>query len=69
MPLCNAKHMLEAARREGFGVGSFNIFNMESARAIVAAAEAEDAPVMLQVWSGFGAVGYVMRAWQLVRPR
>lgn len=55
MPLCNAKHMLETARREGFGVGSFNIFNMESARAIVAAAEAENAPVMLQVWSGFEA--------------
>ncbi len=53
MPLCTPKTMLETARAQGFAVGSFNIFNMESARAIVAAAEAENAPVMLQVWSGF----------------
>lgn len=53
MPLCNPERMLRLARSEGFGVGSFNIFNMESAKAIVAAAEAEKAPVMLQVWSGF----------------
>lgn len=53
MPLCTPKRMLQAARAGGFAVGSFNIFTMESARAIVAAAEAEDAPVMLQVWSGF----------------
>ena len=53
MPLYNAKKMLTTARSEGFGVGSFNIFNMESAKAIIAAAEAERAPVILQIWSGF----------------
>ncbi|MDD6347784.1 MAG: class II fructose-bisphosphate aldolase, partial [Lachnospiraceae bacterium] len=42
--------MLLKARREGYAVGSFNIFNMESVKAIIAAAEAEQAPVMLQVW-------------------
>ena len=51
--LVTSKEMLEKARREGYAVGSFNFFNMESAQAIVAAAEAENAPVMLQVWSGF----------------
>lgn len=55
MPLCNPEQMLRLARSRGFGVGSFNIFNMESAQAIVAAAEAENAPVILQVWSGFEA--------------
>ncbi|MEL7607900.1 MAG: class II fructose-bisphosphate aldolase [Bacillota bacterium] len=53
MPLCNPEKMLNLARSQRFGVGSFNIFNMESAKAIVAAAEAERAPVMLQIWSGF----------------
>ena len=51
--LVQSKEMLEKARAERYAVGSFNIFNMESARAIIAAAEEEQAPVMLQVWSGF----------------
>ncbi len=53
MPLVSCKNMLIRAREEGYGVGSFNIFNMESAQAIVRAAEEERAPVMLQIWSGF----------------
>ncbi len=53
MPLVSCKEMLIRARREGYGVGSFNIFNMESAQAIVRAAQEEHAPVMLQIWSGF----------------
>lgn len=51
--LVSSKEMLCNARREGYAVGSFNIFNLESAKAVVAAAEAERAPVILQVWSGF----------------
>lgn len=51
--LVSSKQMLLDARKGGYAVGSFNIFNLESAKAVVAAAEAEDAPVMLQVWSGF----------------
>ena len=47
--LVQSKEMLEKARAEQYAVGSFNIFNMESARAIIAAAEEERAPVMLQV--------------------
>lgn len=55
MALVSSREMLWAARKGGYAVGSFNIFNLESAKAIVAAAEAERAPVMLQVWSGFDA--------------
>ena len=51
--LCSSLEMLQKARKEGYAVGSFNYFNMESAQAIVAAADQENAPVMLQVWSGF----------------
>lgn len=53
MPLVSSKNMLVSARKGGYAIGSFNIFNMESAKAIVAAAEREEAPVMLQIWSGF----------------
>lgn len=53
MPLVSSREMLRDARIGGYAVGSFNIFNMESAKAIVAAAEREKAPVMLQIWSGF----------------
>ncbi len=53
MPLVSTKEMLKKARREGYAVGAFNFFNLESAKAIIAAAEAEQAPVILQVWSGF----------------
>ena len=51
--LVSSKEMLCKAREEGYAVGSFIIFNLESAKAIIAAAEAETAPVMLQIWSGF----------------
>lgn len=53
MPLVSSRKILYEARKEGYAVGSFNIFNLESAKAIIAAAEKENAPVMLQVWSGF----------------
>lgn len=53
MALVSSREMLQKARANGYAVGSFNIFNLESAKAIIAAAEAENAPVMLQVWSGF----------------
>lgn len=53
MPLVSSLELLHNARKDGYAVGSFNLFNLESAKAIVAAAEAEQAPVMLQIWSGF----------------
>lgn len=55
MSLVNTKDMLCNARTGGYAVGAFNIFNMESAKAIISAAELENAPVILQIWSGFDA--------------
>lgn len=55
MALVSTKQMLEDARKGGYAVGAFNIFSLESAKAIIAAAEAERAPVILQIWSGFDA--------------
>ena len=40
------------ALQNRFAVPSFNVCNLETARAVIVAAEAEDAPVMLQSYFG-----------------
>lgn len=50
MPLVTLREILPIARGEGRAVGAFNIANYETAKAVVAAAEAEDQPVILQVY-------------------
>ena len=50
--LVNPKAYLVRARREGWALGGFNVFNLESARAVVAAAEESAAPVLLQTSEG-----------------
>jgi fructose-bisphosphate aldolase class II len=50
--LVNPKKFLVAARRKGWAVGGFNVYNLESARAIVRAAEATEAAVMVQTSEG-----------------
>ncbi|KIL38623.1 hypothetical protein SD70_25380 [Gordoniibacillus kamchatkensis] len=52
MPLVSSKDVLQQARAEGYAVGAFNVFNMESVKAVIAAAERERSPVLIQVWSG-----------------
>jgi tagatose 1,6-diphosphate aldolase GatY/KbaY len=44
--------MLYAARADGYALGGFNVYNLEGARAVVAAAEAERSPVLLQIHPG-----------------
>lgn len=41
--------LLQAARSGGYAIGAFNAVNLETAQAIVQAAEAERAPVILQI--------------------
>lgn len=48
MSFVNSRELLLDAQRHGYAVGAFNVENMEMMQAIVAAAEAERAPVMLQ---------------------
>jgi fructose-bisphosphate aldolase class II len=50
--LVAGSELLQRAVREGNAVGSFNTYNLEITRAIVAAAEACQAPLMLAVGSG-----------------
>lgn len=48
MPLVNGVDMLRKARREGYAVGGFDIFDLDSVRAVIAAAASENSPVFLQ---------------------
>src|SRR5215212_5333066 len=41
--------LLRAAGAGGYAIGGFNVYNLEGARAVVGAAEAERSPAMLQI--------------------
>jgi len=47
--LTSTLDLLSAAEDGGYALGAFNIYNLEGARAVMAAAEAERSPVMLQL--------------------
>lgn len=44
--------LLRAAREGGYALGAFNVYNLEGARAVVAAAEAARSPALLQLLPG-----------------
>lgn len=48
MSLANGRQLLLDAQKHGYAVGAFNVENMEMVQAVVAAAVAENAPVILQ---------------------
>src|SRR5262249_40128715 len=50
--LVNPKAYLARARREHWAIGGFNVYNLESARAVVAAGEELRAPVPVQTSEG-----------------
>lgn len=50
--LVNPKEYLVRARREGWALGGFNVYNLESARAVIAAGEEAAAPVLVQTSEG-----------------
>ncbi len=52
MPLVTVAELLKKAEAGGYAVGAFNCNNMEIVQAIVAAAEAEQAPVIIQASQG-----------------
>lgn len=41
--------LLQTAQANGYAIGAFNVYNLEGVRAVVAAAEAERSPAMLQI--------------------
>ena len=48
MPLVSMKEMLVKAREEHYGIGAFNIYDIESMEAVVEAAEEKRSPVIIQ---------------------
>ncbi len=50
--LVNPQDSLKAGRLEGWAVGGFNVYSLESARAVIAAATNLRAPVMVQTSEG-----------------
>lgn len=49
MALVTAKELLRAAEAGGYAVGAFNAVNMETAQAIIGAADDEHSPLILQI--------------------
>lgn len=54
MPLVSMTEMLNKAKDGGYAVGQFNLNNLEFTQAILAAAQEENAPVILGVSEGAG---------------
>jgi fructose-bisphosphate aldolase class II len=52
MPIVSAKEMLKTAREKGYGVGQFNINNLEWTKAVLLTAEESKSPVILGVSEG-----------------
>lgn len=52
MPLVPMRQVLDEAAKGGYGVGAFNVNNMEQIQAIVTAAEEVESPVIIQVSRG-----------------
>lgn len=47
MPLISMKEMLKDAQKNNYAIGSFNAINLDMARGVIAAAEAENSPVII----------------------
>ncbi|MFC1601682.1 ketose-bisphosphate aldolase [Candidatus Sumerlaeota bacterium] len=52
MPLTPMKQMLDEAAKKGYGVGAFNVNNMEQIQAIANAAKETNSPVIIQASRG-----------------
>lgn len=63
MPLVPMKQLLDAAEAGKYAVGAFNCNNMEIVQAIIAAAEAEHSPVIIQASQGaikYAGIDYIV---------
>lgn len=47
--LTSTQELLEAAQKQSYAIGAFNMYNLEGAKAVIDAAEAEKSPAMLQI--------------------
>jgi len=74
MALVPMKQILDEARKKGYGVGAYNVNNMEQIQAIMDAAQKTQSPVIIQAsrgalkYSNFTYLGYLMKAAVLENP-
>jgi tagatose 1,6-diphosphate aldolase GatY/KbaY len=47
--LTSTRDLLHAAQKDGYALGAFNVYNLEGVLAVMAAAEREQSPVLLQM--------------------
>ncbi|KAK9106027.1 hypothetical protein Scep_022871 [Stephania cephalantha] len=50
--LSSTKELLQNAQTGGYAVGAFNVYNLEGVKAVIAAAEEENSPAILQIHPG-----------------
>jgi fructose-bisphosphate aldolase class II len=74
MALVPGKQILDEAKKKGYGVGAYNVNNMEQIQAIMAAAKETQSPVIIQAsrgalkYSNFTYLGYLMKAAVIENP-
>ena len=74
MALVSTKQILEEAKKRGYGVGAYNVNNMEQMQAIMAAAKETQSPVIIQAsrgalkYSNFTYLSYLMKAAIIENP-
>ncbi len=56
MPLVSMRQLLDEAAKGGYGVGAFNVNDMEQIQAIMGAAKETNSPVIVQASRGARAV-------------
>lgn len=72
MALVPVSELLKQAEAGGYGIGAFNCNNMEIVQAIMAAAEAEHAPVIMQASQGaikYAGIDYIVAMAKLAAER
>lgn len=47
--LTSTKKLLEAAQKQSYAIGAFNLYNLEGVKAVVNAAEADNSPAIIQI--------------------
>ncbi|MEM1253416.1 MAG: class II fructose-bisphosphate aldolase [Cyanobacteria bacterium P01_H01_bin.21] len=47
--LISTKKLLEAAQKQSYAIGAFNLYNLEGVKAVVNAAEADNSPAIIQI--------------------
>lgn len=66
MPLVSMRQLLDEAAKGGYGVGAFNVNNMEQIQAIMEAAKETSSPVIIQASRGARAYTNDLFLWHLM---